>query len=398
MKKFKRIFMIVTDSLGIGGDEKKQKEFGDLGANTLLHVSETGILEIPTWKKLGITSIAKIKNPGKLKNQLAYTAKVQELSNGKDTLTGHWEMMGILTNYPFPVFTETGFPEELINKLEKVFDGRRIVGNKSASGIEIINEFAEEEINNNKIIVYTSVDSVLQICGNEETMGLDNLYRYAKAARKICSSKPEWNVGRVIARPYKKNAHGKWERTFNRHDYAVYPTSETLLNKLQNKGIEVISIGKINDIFSGQGISTHYASEGDENGMDITIDLATKKTENQFIFVNLVQFDSHYGHRRDVEGYAQNINKLDIKLAKLINAMNDDDLLIMTSDHGNDPTFPGYNHTRENLPATIYSKSFKGKPSRLNDFKGLGTLGNIVAKNFAIELVKTGDDIWDKLI
>lgn len=393
--KFKRIFMIVTDSLGIGPD-KKQKQYNDQGANTLYNVSLTGILEIPTWKKLGITSIAKIKNPGKIKNQLAYTAKVEEISNGKDTLTGHWEMMGIYTEYPFPTFTETGFPQELIDELEKAFDGRKIIGNKSASGTDIINELAEQEIKENKIIVYTSGDSVLQICGHEKHMGLENLYRYAEAARKICSSRPEWNVGRIIARPY-IGEQGKYQRTFNRHDYAVIPPHDTILNQLQKKKIKVISVGKINDIFSGKGIDQHYPSEGDAHGMDITIDLAIEDTKKQFIFVNLVQFDSHYGHRRDVEGYAENINLFDIKLAKLINALKEDDLLIITSDHGNDPSFKGYNHTREALPATIYSKQFR-KPRKLNDFNGLGTLGNIIACNFGLKLVQTGDDIFDELI
>lgn len=393
--KFKRIFMIVTDSLGIGPD-KKQKQFNDQGANTLYNVSLTGLLQIPTWKKLGITSIAKIKNPGKIKNQLAYTAKVEELSNGKDTLTGHWEMMGIYTEYPFPTFTETGFPPELIKELEKAFDGRKIIGNKSASGTDIINELAEQEIKENKIIVYTSGDSVLQICGHEKHMGLDNLYRYAEAARKICSSRPEWNVGRIIARPY-IGSKGKYQRTFNRHDYAVIPPHDTILNQLQKKKIKVISVGKINDIFSGKGIDQHHPSEGDAHGMDIAIDLAIEDTKNQFIFINLVQFDSHYGHRRDVEGYAENINLFDIKLAKLINALKEDDLLIITSDHGNDPTFQGYNHTREALPATIYSKQFK-KPKKLKDFQGLGTLGNIIARNFGLKLVQTGDDIFDELI
>ena len=393
--KFNRIFMIVTDGLGIGPD-KKQKDFGDDGANTLLHVSETGLLEIPTWKKLGITSIAKIKNPGKIKNQLAYTAKVNEKSNGKDTLTGHWEMMGVYTEHPFPTFTETGFPKELIDELEKAFDGRKIIGNKSASGTDIINELAEQEINENKIIIYTSGDSVLQICGHEKHMGLDNLYRYAKEARRICSSKPEWNVGRIIARPY-IGERGNYTRTFNRHDYSVVPPHDTLLNELKNNGIETISVGKINDIFSGNGISKHYKSNGDADGMDITINLATEKSSKQFIFTNLVQFDSHYGHRRDVEGYVNNLNLFDIKLTKLINALNEDDLLLITSDHGNDPTFKGYNHTRELLPATIFSKSFK-KPRKLNDFNGLGTLGNIIARNFGVELVKTGDDIFDELI
>ena len=393
--KFKRIFMIVTDSLGIGPD-KKQKSFGDEGANTLFHVSETGLLDIPTWKKMGITSIANIKNPGKIKNQIAYTARVQELSNGKDTLTGHWEMMGIYTEHPFPTFTDTGFPPELIQLLEQKFDGRKIIGNCSASGTDIINKLADQEINENKIIVYTSGDSVLQICGHEKHMGLDNLYRYAQEARKICSSKPEWNVGRIIARPY-VGEDGKYTRTFNRHDYSVKPEEDTILDKLQKKGIKVIAVGKINDIFSGRGISQHYPSEGDANGMDITIDLALENTTNEFIFVNLVQFDSHYGHRRDVEGYAENINLFDIKLAKLINALKEDDLLIITSDHGNDPSFKGYNHTREMLPATIYSKSFK-KPKKLNDFQGLGTLGNIIAKNFGLDLVQTGEDRFDELI
>ena len=393
--KFKRIFMIVTDSLGIGPD-KKQKSFGDEGANTLFPVSETGLLDIPTWKKMGITSIANIKNPGKIKNQIAYTARVQELSNGKDTLTGHWEMMGIYTEHPFPTFTDTGFPPELIQLLEQKFDGRKIIGNCSASGTDIINKLADQEINENKIIVYTSGDSVLQICGHEKHMGLDNLYRYAQEARKICSSKPEWNVGRIIARPY-VGEDGKYTRTFNRHDYSVKPEEDTILDKLQKKGIKVIAVGKINDIFSGQGISQHYPSAGDTNGMDITIDLALENTTNEFIFVNLVQFDSHYGHRRDVEGYAENINLFDIKLAKLINALKEDDLLIITSDHGNDPSFKGYNHTREMLPATIYSKSFK-KPKKLNDFQGLGTLGNIIARNFGLDLVQTGEDRFDELV
>lgn len=393
--KFNRIFMIVTDSLGIGPD-KQQKKFNDEGANTLYSVSKTGLLQIPTWKKLGITSIAKIENPGKVKNQLAYTAKIEELSNGKDTLTGHWEMMGVYTEHPFPTFTETGFPKDLIQELEKVFDGRKIIGNKSASGTDIINELANQEINENKIIVYTSADSVLQICGHEKHMGLDNLYRYAEAARKICSSKPEWNVGRIIARPY-IGENGNYQRTFNRHDYSVIPPHDTILNQLQNKKVKVISVGKINDIFSGQGIDQHYPSEGDANGMDITIDLAMENTSNEFIFVNLVQFDSHYGHRRDVEGYAENINLFDTKLAKLINALKENDLLIISSDHGNDPTFRGYNHTREALPATIFSKSFK-KPKKLNDFQGLGTLGNIIARNFNLDLVKTGDDIFEQLV
>ena len=393
MSKYKRVLMIVTDSLGIGGDER-QEEFGDKGANTFRHVSEKFKLNIPTWKKLGITSIVKLHDQGKVDSQLAYTAVVNEISNGKDTLTGHWEMMGIETKVPFPVFTENGFPDELISELSKAFDGKKIIGNIAISGTVILDQMAQEQIDNDSVIVYTSQDSTLQICGHEKHMGIDNLYRYAEAARKICSSKPEWNVGRVIARPY-IGSDGKWERTFNRHDLANLPPKDNILNAIYNKGVNVISIGKISDIFSEQGISKHYKSLGDEDGMDILIDLTVKETSNEFIFLNLVQFDSHYGHRRDVEGYANNIDKFDIKLAKLINAMKSTDLLIITSDHGNDPTFKGTDHTRENLPATIFSKSFTSKPKRLPDFNGLSTLGNIVARNFEVDIAKIGDDIFE---
>ncbi len=395
MQKYNRIFIVVTDSLGIGED-KRAIEFNNVGANTFYSVSKTGLLEMPTWKKLGIDSIAKLDGYNKVKHQLAYTARVEELSNAKDTLAGHWEMMGIKTQNPFPVFQEHGFPDELITKLEKAF-GRKIVGNKAASGTEILDELAEEEIKHNKVIVYTSADSVLQICGHEETMGLAALYQFCEKAREICSSKPEWNVGRIIARPY-TSKDGKWVRTSNRHDYAVKPPKKTILDELVAKHIKTIGVGKIYDIFEGQGIQKSYKSESDDDGMDITIDLAMEKTANEFIFVNLVDFDSKYGHRRDPEGYALNINRFDIKLTKLINAMKDDDLLIITSDHGNDPTWIGSDHTREHVPATIYSKSFKGKPKKLTNFIGFGTLGNIVAKNFGVPLVDTGEDRFEELI
>lgn len=395
MAKFKRVFMIVTDGLGIGPD-RDQKAFGDSGANTIRSASMAEEFKIDTWKKLGIGNITDLQGNYHVKKPLAYMAKVQEVSNAKDTLAGHWEMMGIKTLVPFPTFFENGFPQELIAELEKAFDGRKIIGNKASSGTEIINELAHEEKQNGSIIVYTSMDSVLQICAHEEWTGLDNLYRYAKAAREICSSRPEWNVGRIIARPYVGD-NGNYTRTFNRHDYANKPP-KLILNSLIDKGVEVISIGKINDIFVGQGISRHIPSGSDAVGMDKTIELALEDSENKFIFTNLVQFDSHYGHRRNVHGFAQNIADLDVKLAKLINCLKEDDLLIMTSDHGNDPLYPGFNHTREYLPATIYSKSFKS-PKVLETFNGLGTLGNIVARNFGADIVvETGDDVFDKLI
>ncbi|WKX02562.1 phosphopentomutase [Candidatus Mycoplasma mahonii] len=395
MKKQNRVIMIVTDSLGIGGDKEAAK-YRDKGANTFLHISQTNLLEIPTWKKLGIDSIAKLTGFNKAVNQTAYMARMQEISNAKDTLAGHWEMMGIKTETPFPVFTDTGFPDDMIKVLEKAFDGRKIVANASYSGTVVLNKFANQEINDNKIIVYTSSDSVLQICGHEEHMGLDKLYEYSQKARAICDSNPKWRVGRIIARPY-ISENGSWKRTSNRHDYAVTPPKITILDELSKKGTKVIGVGKINDIFVGQGINESHRSTSDDNGMDITIDLVTKDTKNEFIFINLVQFDSDYGHRRDPEGYAKNINRFDIKLAKLINAMKEDDLLIITSDHGNDPTFPGSNHTREQVPVTIFSKSFEAKPKSLKEFKGFGTVGNIVARVFGIDNVDTGEDRFDEI-
>ncbi len=397
MKKYNRIFMIVIDSLGIGQDSKT-KEFKDEGANTLYSVSKTNILEIPTWKKMGINNITKInKMEHKTKNQSAYTARVEGISNAKDTLSGHWEMMGIKTEIPFPTFTKNGFPQELIKKLEKAFDGRRIIGNKAASGTNIIKELAHKEKKNKAIIVYTSSDSVLQICGHEKWMGIKKLWEYGKKAREICSSKPEWNVGRIIVRPY-IGKKGSYKRTHNRKDYAVFPPKKTILNSLQEKKIEVISIGKISDIFVNQGISRKIKSNGDADGMDKTIDLVMEKTKNKFIFVNLVDFDTKYGHRRDPEGYAQNLNLFDIKLAKLVNAMKNDDLLLITSDHGNDPTYRGSDHTREAVPITIFSKKFDQKPKILSTFKGMGTIGNLVAKNFDVDLVNTGEDRSDEII
>ncbi|PAF54750.1 phosphopentomutase [Mycoplasmopsis agassizii] len=396
MKKFKRVFMIVTDSLGIGADED-QKAFGDEGANTFKSAATSDLFEINEWKKMGIGNIANLDHKWKVKKPSAYVMPVQEISNAKDTLAGHWEMMGVKTEKPFPTFFENGFPKELIDELSKAFDNKKIVGNKSASGTEIIDELAHEERDNNAVIVYTSFDSVLQICANEAWIGLDKLYEYSKKARAICSSRPEWNVGRIIARPYVGD-NGKYTRTFNRHDYANVPP-RTILNNLIEHGVEVISVGKINDIFVASGISKHIPSGSDNVGMDITIDLAMEKgKERQLIFTNLVEFDSHYGHRRNVDGYGQNITNFDIKLAKLVNALTEDDLLIITSDHGNDPAYPGFNHTRELLPLTIYSKAFKN-PKVLPTVTGMMTSGNLIAKNFDVpRLNDLGEDISELLV
>lgn len=396
MNKYNRVFLIVTDGLGIGGD-KRAAEFGDKGANTFLHVSETGLLNMPTWKKLGIDSIAKLTGFNKSIKQTAYMARMEEKSNAKDTLAGHWEMLGIETTEPFPVFTETGFPQEMLDELSKIVGGKKILANASYSGTTVLDEFAQDELDDKGIIIYTSGDSVMQICAHEEHTGLDKLYEWCEAARKLCNSKPEWKVGRIIARPY-LGSNGKWTRTANRHDYAVHPPTKLITDSLQEAGVQVTGVGKIRDIFDGQGITDWKKGKSDDENMDITINIATGDTDNHFVFVNLVEFDSAFGHRRDADGYAENINRFDTKLAKLINAMKDDDLLLITSDHGNDPSWKGSDHTREHVPVTIFAKDFKGKPKKLDNFIGFATLGNLVAKNYGVELSDIGQDRADEII
>ncbi len=396
MPKFNRVFFIVTDGLGIG-EEPRQEEFGDKGANSLLHASEALPLEIPTWRKLGITEVAKVSgHVARNKNPLAYVGRIHEMSNGKDTLTGHWEMMGIYTKVPNPQFTENGFPADLCEELSKAFDGRKIIGNRNASGTVILAELGHQHMEKGDMIIYTSPDSTLQIIGDEKTLGVEKLTEYAKRARAICSSRPEWNVARVISRPFVYE-DGKFTRTFNRHDFANKPTGHIILEDLQKAGVEVVAVGKINDIFTHVGIDKVYGPASDDENMDVAIEIANSDSKNQFVFVNLVQFDSHYGHREDPIGYSQNVSRLDVKLTKLINAMKSDDLLIMTSDHGNDPT-KGPDHTREALPLTVFSKSFKQPKAFKEPLKGLGTAGNIVARNFGVPITETGEDIFDELV
>ncbi|AZG68595.1 phosphopentomutase [Mycoplasma struthionis] len=396
MPKFNRVFFIVTDGLGIG-EEPRQKEFHDEGANSLLHASEALPLEIPTWKKLGITEVAKVAgHVARNKNPLAYVGRIHELSNGKDTLTGHWEMMGIYTKVPNPQFIEHGFPQDLLDELSKAWDGRKIIGNREASGTVILEELGHQHMEKGDMIIYTSPDSTLQIIGDEKTLGVEKLTEYGIKARQICSSRPEWNVARIITRPFVYE-NGKFTRTFNRHDYANKPTGHIILEDLQAAGVDVVAVGKIKDIFSGVGINKVYGPASDDENMDIAIDIASSDSKNQFVFVNLVQFDSHYGHRQDPVGYSQNVSRLDVKLTKLINALKEDDLLIMTSDHGNDPT-KGTDHSREALPLTVFSKSFKEPKVFKEPLKGLGTAGNIVARNWNVPLVETGEDIFDKLV
>ena len=380
--RFNRVFVIVLDSLGIGPMADSAR-FDDAGADTLGHISETvEHLDIPNLQRLGLANLKPLKQVKPTEHPEGYFMAMNEASNGKDTMTGHWEMMGIRTDKPFITFTEHGFPKELIDELEKRC-GRKIIGNKAASGTEILEELGEQEVNEGKLIVYTSADSVLQICGNEETMGLETLYHYCEIAREL-TMRDEWRVGRVIARPYVGKKRGEFKRTSNRHDYALKPTGPTALNALKDAGYDVISVGKINDIFVGEGITESNQSDSSVHGMQQTIDIA-KRDFKGLCFTNLVDFDALWGHRRNPVGYGEEIEKFDKKLGELLPLLREDDLLILTADHGNDPTYKGTDHTREQVPFIAYSPS-DTESGKLDTSDTFAVIGATIADNFGVRM------------
>ena len=395
MGKYKRIFVVVLDSLGIGAVEDSP-EYGDVGVDTLGHIArEVPGLKIPNLKKLGMVNLHPLEGMEPAEHPLGRYMRLKERSRGKDTMTGHWEMMGLLVTTPFQTFTSHGFPKELIDKLEKR-TGRKIIGNKSASGTEILDELAEEEIREGHLIVYTSADSVLQICGNEETMGLDNLYHYCEIAREL-TLRDEWKVGRVIARPYTGMKKGEFKRTSNRHDYALKPYGRTALNALKDAGYDVVSIGKIYDIFDGEGLTQSNHSNSSVHGMEQTIQYA-KTDFNGLCFVNLVDFDALWGHRRNPEGYGRELERFDEKLGELLPLLGEDDLLILTADHGNDPTYTGTDHTREQVPFIAYSPSMEGGKD-LGGADTFAVIGATVADNFGVKMPEgtIGTSVLDEL-
>lgn len=380
--RFNRVFVIVLDSLGIGAMADAAK-FDDAGADTLGHISDTvEHLNIPNLQRMGFANLKALKQVPPVDQPTAYYMAMNEASNGKDTMTGHWEMMGIRTDKPFITFTDTGFPKELIDELEKRC-AREIIGNKAASGTVILDELGEQEVNEGKLIVYTSADSVLQICGNEETMGLETLYHYCEIAREL-TMRDEWRVGRVIARPYVGKKRGEFKRTSNRHDYALKPTGPTVLNALKDAGYDVISVGKINDIFVGEGITESNHSDSSVHGMQQTIDIA-KRDFKGLCFTNLVDFDALWGHRRNPVGYGEEIEKFDEKLGELLPVLREDDLLIITADHGNDPTYKGTDHTREQVPFLAYSPSDQGSGA-LDTSDTFAVIGATIADNFGVKM------------
>lgn len=392
--KYKRIFLIVCDSLGIGNAHDAD-DYNDEGANTLKHICDScDGLDVPNLEGLGLGNLGNFKGIHPLRSQLGYTLALNEISNGKDTMTGHWEIMGLKTNKPFVTFTKTGFPDEFIKLFENK-TGRKCVGNKAASGTEILDEYGEHQIKTGDWIIYTSADSVFQIAANEEVIPLEELYDACKIARDLAMDE-RWKVGRIIARPYIGSKAGEFKRTANRHDLALAPFEHTVLDSLKENNYEVIGVGKIPDIFVDQGITKKVKTVSNHDGMEKTIEIS-KDDFTGLCFVNLVDFDAVYGHRRDPKGYGQAIKEFDEQLEELMKYLKHDDLLMITADHGNDPTYKGTDHTREQVPLLIYSKELL-KPRQLDEMDSFAVIGATIADNFNVSLPAIGCSILDKII
>lgn len=385
--KYNRIFVIVTDSMGIGQADDAVN-YNDVGANTFGHIAEYSPgFNVPTLEALGIGNICKNPEIKPVDAPLGVVARMREVSVGKDTLTGHWEIAGLKVDKPFPAFTDTGFPKELLDKIEE-FSHRKVIGNISASGTEIIKDLGMEQLRTGALIVYTSADSVLQIAANEEIIPLDELYSICDYCRKITLENPEWQVGRIIARPFVGNSPENFTRTTNRHDYAVSPSGKTVLDYLKEAKKDVFAVGKINDIFNGQGITYFVRTKSNHDGMIKTMNFLEDEFEG-LCFTNLVDFDALYGHRRDLPGYRKAIEEFDNDLKEFMENMAEDDLLIVVADHGNDPIHHGTDHTREFVPFIAYAKNIEGKV--LEDFESFACVGATIAENFNVKTPSIGE-------
>ena len=387
--KFKRVFLLVLDSLGVG-EALDASNYGDNSANTLKHINETNELFIPNLKKLGFLNTI---NMSVNEDAEGYYTIARPTNKGKDTLSGHYEIAGVRCSYAFPTFPD-GFPISLIEEIERL-TGRKVIGNVSASGTEIIKELGERHMETGELIIYTSADSVLQIAANENVIPLQELYKICEIVRKLTDSRDEWRVGRIIARPFKGKTRSDFVRTTNRKDFALDPPSKSILEKLEDKKLSVISIGKIYDIFNGKGITKKISSGNNKEGVDKLLDIMDKKFTG-LCFVNLNDFDTLYGHRRDSAGYARAIEELDVEIPMILNKLNNEDLLIITADHGNDPTFKGTDHTRENTPVLIYSRIFK-EPKILPIMNTFADIGATIADNFDIDKPMIGTSYLEKL-
>ncbi|CEI83805.1 MULTISPECIES: phosphopentomutase [Oceanobacillus] len=391
MKSFKRVFLIVMDSVGIG-EAPDAAKFDDLGADTLGHIAEEmNGLDMPTMGSLGLSNIREIKGIAPADKPKAHYTKMQEASNGKDTMTGHWEIMGLRIDQPFRTFPD-GFPDELIQALEEK-TGRKVIGNKPASGTEILVELGKEHVETGSLIVYTSADSVLQIAAHEDVVPIDELYQICEIARELTLDE-KYMVGRVIARPF-VGEPGAFERTSNRHDYALKPFGRTVMNELKDAGIDVIALGKISDIYDGEGVTEAVRTKDNDDGM-VKLSDTLKKEFTGLSFLNLVDFDAKYGHRRDPMGYGKALETYDKQLPEILDQLQEDDLLIITADHGNDPIHHGTDHTREYVPLLVYHigiEEGKELPVRTT----FADIGATIADNFNITLPEHGTSFLDDI-
>ena len=388
---YKRVFLVVMDSVGIGESPDAEK-YNDKGADTFGHIAEhCNGLHMPNMAKLGLSNIREIKGIDKAEKPLAYYTKMQEASAGKDTMTGHWEIMGLNIDTPFNVFPD-GFPEELISQLEEK-TGRKIIGNKPASGTEILDELGKQHMETGDLIVYTSADSVLQIAAHEEIVPIDELYKICEIARELTLDDP-YMIGRVIARPF-LGEPGNFTRTSNRHDYALKPFGRTVMNELKDNAIDVIAIGKISDIYDGEGVTKSLRTKSNMDGMDKLVDTLNMDFTG-LSFLNLVDFDALYGHRRDPQGYGQALEEYDARLEEVFDLLKEDDLLIITADHGNDPVHHGTDHTREYVPLLVYNKGMK-EGKELSIRQTFADIGATVAENFGVAMPKHGKSFLQEL-
>ena len=380
---FKRVHLIVMDSVGIG-EAPDAAQFNDVGSDTLGHIAEVAGLNIPNLEALGLGTIRPLKGVENRQDHQGYATKLEEISVGKDTMTGHWEIMGLNIQTPFRVFPE-GFPEELLKKIED-FSGRKIVCNLPYSGTQVLDDYGAHQMETGDLIIYTSADPVLQIAAHEEIIPLEELYRICEYVREITKDDP-YMIGRIIARPY-LGEPGNFKRTSNRHDYALDPFGKTVLDSLKENNKDVIAVGKINDIFNGQGMTDFVRTKDNMDGVDQLLNVMNKEFTG-LSFTNLVDFDALYGHRRDVEGYAKAIEDFDQRLPEILAALEEDDLLIITADHGNDPTFPGTDHTREYVPMLVFSKKFEQAGSLPQGH--FADISATIAENFGVPATENGE-------
>lgn len=379
---FKRVHLIVMDSVGIG-EAPDAAQFNDVGSDTLGHIAETAGLTIPHLEQLGLGTIRPLAGVEAIADHQGYATKLEEVSVGKDTMTGHWEIMGLNIQKPFRVFPE-GFPPELLQQIE-AFSGRKVVCNLPYSGTEVLDDYGPGQMETGDLIIYTSADPVLQIAAHEEVIPLEELYRICEYVREITKDEP-YMIGRIIARPY-LGEPGNFKRTSNRHDYALDPFGKTVLDSLKDNGKDVIAVGKINDIFNGQGITETVRTKSNMDGVDQLLNVMDKDFTG-LSFTNLVDFDALYGHRRDTQGYAQAIEDFDQRLPEILAALKEDDLLIITADHGNDPTFPGTDHTREYVPLLVFSKNMKASGALPQGY--FADISATIAENFNVPQTENG--------